>query len=378
MLKIMTPGPTQVRENVRLARAMETTYPDLDPEFLEFYQMTCQKLARFLNADGEVYILSGEGILGLEAACASLTEPGDRVLVIDNGLFGKGFADFVRIYDGEAVLYTADDKRGIDVEALASFLAADHNFKYATVVHCDTPSGVLNDISRICPLLHQYGILTVVDSVSAMFGEPVDVSGWQIDILCGGSQKALSAAPGLTLVAVSPEAETAMRKRRTPIKAFYANLCLWQGYAQAKWFPYTPPASDIYSLGAALDNVLAEPEIFERHRRLAEAVRSAITQCGLTMYIQADYANTVTVLNVPKGLKSADITEPMARQYGVLIAGCFDTLADKVIRIGHMGENANAQDIYLTLSALEKVLQQLGVPLSGSLTEKFWQALEKK
>ena len=89
MLKIMTPGPTQVRENVRLTRAMATTNPDLDPQFLAFYQKTCQKLARFLNASGEVYILSGEGILGLEAACASLTEPGDRVLVIDNGLLAK-------------------------------------------------------------------------------------------------------------------------------------------------------------------------------------------------------------------------------------------------------------------------------------------------
>lgn len=168
-----------------------------------------------------------------------------------------------------------------------------------------------------------------------------------------------------------------MRKRQTPIKSFYANLCIWQGYAEAQWFPYTPPASDIYSLGAALDNVLAEPEIFERHRRLAEAVRFALTHCGLTMYIQADYANTVTVVNVPEGLKSADITEPMAQQYGVLIAGCFDTLADKVIRIGHMGENANAQDIALTLNALERVLRQLNVPLEGSLTETFWQALQK-
>ena len=173
MLKIMTPGPTQVRENVRLSRAVAMTNPDLDPAFLDFYQATCQKLAHILQTNGEVYLLSGEGILGLEAACASLTEPGDRVLVLDNGIFGKGFADFVRLYDGEAVLYTCDDRRGIDADTLADFLAKDHDFKYATVVHCDTPSGVLNDISRICPLLHSYGILTVVDSVSAMFGEKI-------------------------------------------------------------------------------------------------------------------------------------------------------------------------------------------------------------
>lgn len=377
MIKIMTPGPTQVRENVRLTRAMATTNPDLDLNFLDFYQAICQKFARFLEASGQVYILGGEGILGLEAACASLTEPGDRVLVIDNGIFGKGFADFVRLYDGEAVLYTCDDRRGVDVKALAAFLAKDHAFKYATVVHCDTPSGVLNDLGRICPLLHQYGILTVVDSVSAMFGEAVKVDQWQIDILCGGSQKALSAAPGLTIVAVSEAAEAAMRARKTPIKAFYANLQIWQGYAEAKWFPYTPPASDIYSLGTALDNVLAEPDILSRHQRLAEAVRQAVTACGLRLYTDADYANTVTVIEVPKGLKASDITLPMAKQYGVLIAGCFDTLAEKVIRIGHMGENANAPDIAMTLNALERVLHQLGVPLKGSLQDEFWHALAK-
>ena len=378
MLKIMTPGPTQVRENVRLSRAVAMTNPDLDPAFLDFYQATCRKLARILQTNGEVYLLSGEGILGLEAACASLTEPGDRVLVLDNGIFGKGFADFVRLYDGEAVLYTCDDRRGIDADTLADFLAKDHDFKYATVVHCDTPSGVLNDISRICPLLHSYGILTVVDSVSAMFGEKIAMDEWQIDILCGGSQKALSAAPGLTIVAVSPQAEAAMQNRQTPIKSFYANLLLWQGYAQARWFPYTPPASDIYSLGTAVDNVLADPAIFERHQQLAEATRLAVVSGGLKLYTDDDYANTVTVIEVPPGLVSADITEPMAEQYGILIAGCFDTLKDKVIRIGHMGENANAQDLDATLGALERVLRQKGVLVNGSLQEYFWQALNGK
>lgn len=375
MLKIMTPGPTQVRENVRIARALATTNPDLDRGFYDFYRETCQKLGRFLAATGEVYILSGEGILGLEAACASLTEPGDRVLVIDNGLFGKGFADFVRLYDGQAVLYTCDDKCGVDPEALAVFLEKDHDFKYATVVHCDTPSGVLNDVSRICPLLHQYGILTVVDSVSAMFGEPVEVDTWQIDILCGGSQKALSAAPGLTIVAVSAAAEAAMNSRSQPIKSFYANLQAWQGYYEAKWFPYTPPVSDVMSLAVAVDNVLNEPDIFKRHRQIGEAVRRAVIDCGLTLYTVSDYSNTVTVINVPEGLTASTITAAMIQDHGIMIAGCFDTMAEKVVRIGHMGENANKNDVFLTLKALEMVLFKNGVSLQGSLSERFLQAL---
>ena len=162
MYEIMTPGPTQVRENVLAARSLPCTNPDLDPDFYTFYKETCELISSLLRTKNEALILGGEGILGLEAACAGLTEPGDRVLIIDNGVFGKGFADFVKMYGGNPVLYTVDYLEAVDVDALADFLKKDHAFKYATVVHCDTPSGVLNDIARICPLLKSYGILTVV------------------------------------------------------------------------------------------------------------------------------------------------------------------------------------------------------------------------
>ena len=148
-VKIMTPGPTQVRENVRMARSFVTTNPDLDLTFYDEYKELCDHLSSLLHTDNASYILSGEGILGLEAACASLTEPGDRVLVLDNGLFGKGFADFVKLYGGEPVLYTVTDRYAFDVDALATYLEQDYNFKYATVVHCDTPTGVLNPIETI-------------------------------------------------------------------------------------------------------------------------------------------------------------------------------------------------------------------------------------
>jgi len=132
---IMTPGPTEVRDNVRFARSERCTNPDLDIQFYDFYKETCEDIAKFLNTKNQVRILSGEGILGLEAACASLTEEGDRVLVIDNGIYGEGFADFVKLYDGEVVFFKGNRKREIDVDELKKFLDKDSNFKYATVVH---------------------------------------------------------------------------------------------------------------------------------------------------------------------------------------------------------------------------------------------------
>lgn len=222
--------PTETRENVRLARAEKTTNPDIDIDFVEFYKKTCEKFGNIIGTKNDVYILSGEGILGLEAACASLTEKGDRVLVIDNGIYGEGFKDFVTMYGGEYVLFSSEYTKSIDIDELKAFLDEDSNFKYATVVHCDTPTGVLNDVSKICPLLKEYGILTVVDSVAGMVGERLSVDESKIDIILGGSQKAISAPAGLTIVGISQDAKNCIKNRKTDVIGFYCNLNIWEGY----------------------------------------------------------------------------------------------------------------------------------------------------
>lgn len=376
MYKIMTAGPTQVRENVRQARSLVTTNPDLDEAFYDFYKETCELLEKLLHSSGTAYVLGGEGILGLEAACASLTEPGDRVLVLDNGIFGKGFADFVKMYGGEPVLFTSDYRNPIDVNDLKEFLDKDSDFKYATVVHCDTPSGVINDISKICPLLAEYGILNVVDSVAGMFGEYVNFDDSKIDILCGGSQKALSAPAGLTMVWVSDKAMQAMENRKTPVAAFYANLLNFKTYYEDKWFPYTMPISDITGLRAAVDNVIAEEDMVGRHAKIAAATRKAVTEAGLKLYLESGYSNTVTVIEVPEGLTDQQILSTMRDKYNVMISGCFDVLAGKVIRIGHMGENANIEDMALTFDAMDKTFADLGYPLACSMKETLLEAVK--
>lgn len=375
MYKIMTPGPTQVRENVRLARSLECTNPDLDEEFVEFYKETCELISSLLHTKNETLILDGEGILGLEAACASLTEPGDKVLVLDNGIYGKGFADFVSMYGGKPELYTVDDKNPIDPVALEAWLTEHHDYKYATVVHCDTPSGMLNDIGSICPLLKKYGIMTVVDSVSAMFGEEVRVDDAKIDILCGGSQKAVSAPPGLTFVVVSETAKKAMAARKTPIASFYANLKVFEGYYEAKWFPYTMPISDIYGLRAAFDNIAADKDMLKRHARIGNACRKAVTEAGLKLHLEAGFSNTVTVFDVPEETTAKEILDTMRTEHNIMLAGSFDTLAGQVIRIGHMGSNANEADMTETMEALDQTLRKLQVPLKKELKEVFLQNL---
>lgn len=375
---IMTPGPTTVAEDVRLARAKATTNPDIDLEFYDFYKNLCVKLAQFLKTKNDVRVLAGEGILGLEAACASLTEPDDRVLVLDNGIFGHGFADFVELYGGEAVLLQSPEKEAFHLELLENFLKKDHDFKYATVVHCDTPSGVLNDLSKICPLLKKYGILTVVDSVAAMGGEDLQVDEWQIDIALGASQKVLSAPPGLTIAAISPAAYQIMEERQRPIASFYCNLLTFKDYYEKKWFPYTMPISDIYGLDKAVDCVLADQEILQRHERIGKATRKAIENSPLELYLQDGYSNTVSVIKVPEGLSDQAILKKMREEYQVMITGSFDSLAGKVLRIGHMGENARANKVAYTLYALQKTLEKLGLKFEKSLQDDFLQSYHLK
>ncbi|MCM1180908.1 MAG: alanine--glyoxylate aminotransferase family protein [Clostridium sp.] len=363
MYKMMTPGPTMVAENVRMARSMETGNPDLDFDFYDYYKETCELYSSLLHTKNESLILSGEGILGLEAAVASLTELGDRVLVLDNGVFGKGFADFVSLYGGNPVLYTTDYKREIEIEPLRRFLEEDAAFKYATVVHCDTPSGMLNDIAAICPLLKEYGILTVVDSVSGMFGNEVNVDESKIDILCGGSQKAISCPIGLTLVTVSEDAKQMMENRKTKIPSFYANLLTFKNYYENKWFPYSMPISDIYGLRQALENIKTDADFLKRHEKIAAATRQVLTRAGLKLYAENGYSNTVTVFTVPGGVTAAEILRIMREDYNIMLAGSFDVMAGEVIRIGHMGYNCTEENIKETLHALDGTLRKLGVDL---------------
>ena len=364
---VYTPGPSEVRENVRLKRAEKTTNPDVDLDFCEFYKNTCDKMAKILKTKNDVYILSGEGMLGLEAACASLTENGDRVLVIDNGIFGKGFDDFVKMYGGEVVYFSDDYNKEIDVD---KFLEKDHDFKYATVVHCDTPTGVLNDLSKICPLLKKYNILTVVDSVAAMVGENIEVDNWQLDIVCGGSQKAISAPTGLTMVSVSEDAKNAMKNR---IIGFYCNLTIWENYYRDKWFPYTMPISDIMGLDVALDNILEEglENVHNRHEKVANATRKAVKEYGLNLFLENGYSNTVTAICIDEEIGAGNLVKHLLEKYNLVMTTSLNQYTGKILRIGHMGENAKYEAIVPVLNYIDLGLKDLGFKTDKNLVELF-------
>ena len=198
----------------------------------------------------------------------------------------------------------------------------------------------------------------------------------KIDILCGGSQKALSAPPGLTMVWVSDRAYKAMEERKVPIASFYCNILNFREYYENQWFPYTMPISDIYGLREALDAYFEmEEDIYVRHDKIAAATRKAVAEAGLGLYVTEGWAQTVTAIEVPEGTTDKAILEMMEKEHNIMISGCFDVLAGKVLRIGHMGENAREEKVAATLAALQATLEKLGVTLKCNMEEVFNQAL---
>lgn len=367
------PGPTEVRENVRLARTKRTNNSDFDKTFVRYYREVCQKMGQVMGTTNEVLLLVGEGILALEAACASLTEPGDRVLVLDNGIYGEGFKDFVSIYGGIPVVLSFDHRSGIPAEVLRAYLEKDSDFKYATLVHCDTPTSVLNNVAELCPLLKEYGILTVVDSVAGMVGEPINVDENKIDICCGGTQKAISAPVGLAIVSVSEDAQKAMDNRKTPIASFYANLQVFKGYAEKEYLPYTTSAGDVAALDAALDNILEEgiEAVYARHDRIATAVREAAQAYGLALFLDSDRSNTVTAIRIPEEIGALRLQEHLSENYDLLVATSLAQYADVILRIGHMGENAFIDKLVYVLAIVDNGLRDLGFVGKGDLAQLF-------
>ena len=373
------PGPTEVRENVRLARAKRTNNSDFDKTFVRYYREVSQKMGKVMGTTNEVLLLAGEGILALEAACASLTEPGDRVLVLDNGIYGEGFKDFVSIYGGEPIVLNFDHHSGIPVEAVRAYLEKDSAFKYATLVHCDTPTSVLNNVAELCPLLKEYGILTVVDSVAGMVGEPINVDANKIDICCGGTQKAISAPVGLAIVSVSADAQKAMDSRKTPIASFYANLQVFKGYAEKEYLPYTTSAGDVAALDAALDNILEEgiETVFTRHNSIASAVREAVQAYGLDLFLDSDRSNTVTAIRIPEEIGALHLQEHLSENYDLLVATSLAQYADVILRIGHMGENAFLDKLVYILAIIDNGLKDLGFAGQGDLAQLFIESYKK-
>ena len=374
-MKILCAGPTSIDPRVMEVMGKSLTNPDIDPEYEKKHRQVEKKISKLLKTEATSFIMLGEGMIGLEGAIINLVEKGDRVLVLNNGVFGAGFADFVKYYEGVPYIYEDDFRRGFDIEKLKNFLEKDHDFKVATMVHCETPSGITNDVKTICKLLNSYGILTIVDTVSGMGGEEFDFDDYKVDIALGGSQKCISAPTGLTLVTISERAKQAIRDRKKSVPSYYMNFENYYAYSDGFAFPYTMNENLTYALDLALD-LLFEKDSLALHKKYAEVTREIFEKAGFELYAKDSRSNTLTAVVVPEGFIAEDIIGAL-RKKGILISKGAGDIFEKVFRIGHMGNNISYENFLELYEKLDEVFGELGIETKVSLKEEFQKLMEK-
>lgn len=353
---MMTPGPTELPERVRSAMERQIQNPDVDKEFPKFYHDLEKKLSKVYGTDDDVLILGGEGILGLEASVNSLIQKDDDALCISNGIYGEEFADFVEMYGGNPLMCKSGYGQRIDFEKIKSPIEKNDP-KIATMVHCDTPTGNLNDLEKILQILKDNEIITVVDAVSSLGGTPVPTE--NMDICIGGSQKCFSSPPGLTTLSVSDEAWEKISNNEQ--NSLYTSLAPWKEmWIEKEIFPYTHLVTNLYGLEESLNIILKEgmENVFNRHQNAAEICRKRGSELGLELFPEIDLSSpTVTAFHT-KG-KALEIKKRMREDHDILIATSLKDLKNEVIRIGHMGHNADLEKVKTTMRALGKTLEKL-------------------
>ncbi|MFW5900814.1 MAG: pyridoxal-phosphate-dependent aminotransferase family protein [Halodesulfurarchaeum sp.] len=355
---VMTPGPTALPPEVREAMSQPILNPDVEVGFTDYYRSLLEKLAAIYDTDEEVLILGGEGMLGLEASVASLIEPGEHILCLANGIFGEGFADLAAMHGGEPTIHRAPFDSGFDVDDVKS-LVETNDFTAATMVHCETPTGLLNDLEEVSGVLQDAGIITMVDAVSSLGGTPVPTDG--IDVCLGASQKCFSSPPGLTTLSVSDRAWEKIE--RTDQDTFYTSLGPWQGIAldtgEPVLLPYTHLISNLYALEASLDRLLAEglETVYERHTRAAEQCRERGREIGLEPYPSSTDLCSPTVTAFKVEGQANEVQRRLAGKHDIVIATSLGNVANDIIRIGHMGYNADQDRVEQTMEALADVMR---------------------
>lgn len=385
----MASGPVDVTNETLRAMQRPVLY-HYDPAFIEVFEQTASLLQQVYQTRNDVVIMQAEAILGLEAAAASLLEPGDKVLNLVSGVFGKWFEDFIRKYGGEPIELGVPYDAAIDPDDVRRLLRAMPDISYLSVVHSETPSGTMNPVGEICRIAKEHGVVTIVDTVSGLASEMFSPEEWGIDVAVAGPQKCLGGPPGLSLLAVSDDAWSAMERRAHPLRGSFLSILDWKtAWLEQRRFPYTPSVSEIYALQSVLDQALREgmQSVVARHQASARAMRAAVEALGLSLWPERPEIATscCTAVRMPEGVADEELRGTMRSRYGVMIAGGYGDLAGKLFRLGHMGMAAHPTLVTAQIGMLERTLADLGVSVRlgngvGAALEVFagWDDAEKR
>ncbi len=358
-MQLRIPGPTPCPEEVLQAQTRQMIN-HRGKDFAELIVRLTQQLKTFFQTTNDIYILTGSGTGGLEAAVVNTLSPGDKVLGISIGSFGDRFAEIARQYGADVNRIDFEWGTAADPDKVKQVLKKDGPFRAVLVTHNETSTGVTNDLAEISKVVKETDSLLLVDGVSSVGSIDLPVDRWQCDVVITGSQKGWMTPPGLTMLSMSQDAWRAFEQAKMP--RFYWDLGKARRFLEEKkQTPWTPAISTLYALGIGMDMMEKEtlPKIIERHTRTGAAARAAVKSLGLTLFAEEAHAsNTVTAINGPQGVDVKKMLQLMREEYGVVLSGGQSRLEGKIFRIGHLGwvSEADIEEVKRVLqSALARV-----------------------
>jgi alanine-glyoxylate transaminase/serine-glyoxylate transaminase/serine-pyruvate transaminase len=314
--------------------------------------------------------ISAPGSAGMETCFVNLVEPGDKVIVCQNGVFGGRMKENVERCGGSAVMVEDTWGEAIDIDKLEEALKVHGDARIVAMVHAETSTGAQSDVAALVKLAHAHDCLTIVDVVTSLGGTPVRVDEWEIDAVYSGSQKCLSCTPGLSPVSFNERALEKVRKRKTRVQSWFMDLNLVMGYwgtGAKRAYHHTAPINALYALHEAL--LILQEEGLEnawaRHRKHHLALRAGLEAMGLQFIVKvADRLPQLNAVTIPAGVDDAAVRSRLLNEYNLEIGAGLGTLAGKVWRIGLMGHASRAENILLCIGALESVLGDMGADIN--------------
>ena len=370
---LMGPGPSDV--NPRILEAMSRpTIGHLDPEFVNMMDQMKELLRYAFQTSNELTMpVSAPGSAGMEMCFVNLVEPGDKVIVCQNGVFGGRMKENVERCGGTAVMVEDDWGVAVDPQKVEEALKANPDAKILAFVHAETSTGAISDAKTLTALAHQHDCLVIVDAVTSLAGSPLMVSDWDIDAIYSGTQKCLSCVPGLSPVSFSQRAVDVITSRKTKVQSWFLDLNLVLGYwggGAKRAYHHTAPVNTLYALHEAL--VILQEEGIEnswaRHQKNHDALRSGLEAMGLSFAVpEGQRLPQLNAVSIPDGVDEAAVRSALLNEYNLEIGAGLGAMAGKIWRVGLMGFASNQTNVLFCLGALDAVLSSMKAPVNSGV-----------
>lgn len=377
---LMGPGPSDVSPRVLHAMA-RPTIGHLDPVFVQMMDEVKSLLQYVFQTQNELTMpVSAPGSAGMEACFANLVEPGDKVIVCQNGVFGGRMKENVERCGSTAIMVLDDWGKPVDLNKVEAALKAHPDTKIVAFVHAETSTGVRSDAEALTKLAHAHGCLVIADAVTSLTGSELRVDAWGIDAIYSGTQKCMSCVPGISPVSFGSRAVDVIKTRKSKIQSWFLDMSLVMGYwggGTKRAYHHTAPINTLYALHEALVMVKEEglENAWARHQHHHLALKAGLEAMGIRFVVEEAYRlPQLNLVTVPEGVDEAAVRTRLLKDYSMEIGAGLGALAGKVWRIGLMGHACNTKNVLTCLGALDSVLKDMRAPIESGVAVSAAQA----